>query len=212
MEKKTNWDQYYHKPFKASSITRKITAKVLLNFIKKHQTIKNINVIEIGGANSCFWEIINNDIKPLKYIIIDNNQFGLDQFAKKVENPRVKLINNDILDPEYQDEADVVFSVGLVEHFFPEDTEKAIINHFKYAGANGIIIISFPTPTLLYRIFRKLAEIMRLWMFPDERPIKLNEVIAIVERYGVVLETKILYSIIFTQAFVVVTKDNHTIV
>jgi hypothetical protein len=205
-EEKTNWTKYYSNPFKISYITRSITSNILLNYIRKHITKKEINIIEIGGANSCFYEKINNSFQVSRYVVIDNNQFGLDLLAERINDKKVKIVHNDILKPEFTDTADLVFSIGLVEHFSPDETKRAIINHFNYVDSHGIVIISFPTPTLLYRITRKLAELLGIWIFHDERPIKLDEVIPIISSYGNLLDTKIIYSIILTQAIIVVRK------
>ena len=52
-------------------------------------------------------------------------------------------------------------------------------NHFSYGilKKDGITIISFPTPTFLYRITRKICEIIGIWFFHDERPLEFEEVI-----------------------------------
>jgi hypothetical protein len=102
--------------------------------------------------------------------------------------------------------ADCVFSVGLIEHFDPEGTRKAIRTHFDLLRCGGCAIISFPTPTWLYKIARAIAEALRLWHFPDERPLSRDEVMALVRSQGTVLVEKTLWPLIFTQHFVVVRK------
>jgi len=103
-------------------------------------------------------------------------------------------------------EADVVFSVGLIEHFDPEDTRKAVHAHFDVLRPGGLLILSFPTPTLLYRITRKLIESLGMWKFPDERALTPDEVAASVEEYGDVLTTKTLWPLLLTQSLVVARK------
>jgi hypothetical protein len=74
------------------------------------------------------------------------------------------------------------------------------------------VIITFPTPTLLYRVTRGLAEMFGIWQFPDERPLKPAEVRAAVGERGEVLMTKILWPLILTQGIVVVRKHAEPIV
>jgi len=54
----------------------------------------------------------------------------------------------------------------------------AVQAHLDAAKLGGYILITFPTPTLLYRIIRKAAEILGVWKFHDERPLKAAEVIS----------------------------------
>ncbi len=65
-------------------------------------------------------------------------------------------------------QADVVFSIGLIEHFDPAGTRQAIEAHFALLKPGGYAIISYPTPTWLYRAARTLTEAAGLWKFHDE--------------------------------------------
>lgn len=205
---KTDWDRYYNKLNITASFTRKITTRVLINFIKTYITKKKFSIMEIGGANSCFYEAIEKEFSPTEYIIIDNNKLGLDIFLKRsnINKTKIKLINNNILNPLKIITADLVFSVGLIEHFSITGTRKVLLNHFKYLNKDGVLIISFPTPTFLYRIIRKIIEILKLWIFYDERPIKSDEFESVIEDKAVILKKKIIWSIFLTQAIYVLKE------
>ena len=205
---RTNWDAYYNRPFKSALIARKYTAQVLINYIKKHVGKKDFTLTEIGGANSCFYEKIAEELKPHKYIIVDNNQLGLNKFRERLGNPQeVELYNQDIFAPDPTEHTDLVFSVGLIEHFDLKGTKEAILNHLQYLKRPGTLILSFPTQTLLYQITRKLAEISGLWLFPDERPLRLNEVEQTVTSFGRIVDKKILWPLFLTQYMIVVHVD-----
>ena len=100
-------------------------------------------------------------------------------------------------------EADIVFSVGLIEHFAAEQTAHVIGRHFSCVKPGGLVVITFPTPTFLYRITRTLAESAGLWRFPDERPLQWAEVLAEVVRHGMVLTTFTNWPLALTQGVVV---------
>ncbi|MCK4650938.1 class I SAM-dependent methyltransferase [Candidatus Babeliales bacterium] len=207
--KKTDWNLYYEKPYKIALLSRRITGNLLVKFIRKYCKQPIDMIIEIGGANSCFYDLIQKEVNPSEYIIMDNNQYGLDKFSeriKKQDKNNVSLINNDILNPIKYKKVDLVFSVGLVEHFSEQGTKVAIENHFRYVKDGGIVIIGFPTPTFLYKIVRKISEVLGMWMFPDERPIKISEAIKIFNNNVIILEKKILWPILLTQAFFVARK------
>lgn len=126
----TDWDRYYQDvPFTRASCT-----------------------IEIGGANSCFLDEILEEIEPQWYHVIDSNQYsnqyGLDLLKRRPEAGGVQTTRMDVLDvcSGVVHSADVVFSVGLIAHFDPEETAKAIPAHFELLKPGGCAIISFPTP------------------------------------------------------------------
>jgi len=205
---KTDWDLYYNKTFKITSYTRQTTENLLLKLLNLFcDKIDTKNIVEMGGANSCFYEAIKTKIKPKHFHVIDNNQIGLDKFKEKVSNDKnVSFQNSDILDFKIENLYDIVFSIGLIEHFEKENTAKAIKTHFDILKKDGIAIISFPTPTLLYRFTRKICEIIGIWFFHDERPLKFDEVLNEAQKYGSILYTKINWKVILTQGFIVVKK------
>jgi hypothetical protein len=100
----------------------------------------------------------------------------------------------------------LVYSVGLIEHFDPPETRKAVLAHFQPLKRGSIVIVTFPTPTLLYRIARRLIEWAGMWQFPDERPLKPAEVLASIAECGDVLFQKTLWPLILTQHMIVARK------
>jgi SAM-dependent methyltransferase len=206
--KKTDWDGYYNKPYKFAGFTKRIITRVLLKYIQRYIPVKNnIAMMEFGGGNSCFYELFDRTFQPKAYYIVDNNQAGLDEFSRRIgKRGNTHLVNRDILDPDLKVECDIVFSVGLIEHFSVENTRKAILSHFGVLKKGGILILGFPTPTFLYKITRKISELLGLWIFHDERPLKINEVLNTVNQYGELLGKKIIWSIFLTQAMLVIKK------
>lgn len=211
MNKATNWDRYYEKPFATSTLTRRITTSKLISVIKRYTTnIKNgVKIIELGGANSCFYDALNKAFEPKLYSVLDNNIVGLDKFLQRVGNSEAtKIINVDVLSENIlkEENYDVVFSVGLIEHFSKENTKKAIRTHFDYLKDGGICIITFPTPTFLYKFVRKFLEIINVWIFHDERPLLFDEVISECEKHGEILHKSINWLTILTQGIIVMKK------
>lgn len=205
----TDWDRYYERPFKASSVTRRVTQRVLLDAIRRFapQAARGRRVLELGGANSCFFDAIRSEIRPAEYHVLDNNATGLAKFRERVgTDPAVHMHEDDLFDARLPQGFPLVFSIGLIEHFDVEGTRLAIERHFALAEPDGVVIISYPTPTWLYRLARWLAELLDLWIFHDERPLRRDEVTGTVKRCGQILYEKTVWPVIFTQRFVVATK------
>jgi hypothetical protein len=209
--KKTDWDNYYSHPYKIASYTRKVTSKKLIRLL--HQFITpdatDIRIAELGGANSCFFEAINCEFSPVKYLIVDNNLKGLEKTVERLSSSgNLEIKNEDVLKTtEISEKFDVVLSVGLIEHFSPEETRKCISAHFNYLKKRGICIITFPTPTWLYKITRKCSELLGLWIFYDERPLKTDEVANEISKHGIIRHQSITWPIFLTQGIIVAIKN-----
>lgn len=208
--KKTDWDSYYKKPYKFAGFSKRIIINALLKYIKTYAPSPDqFTIMEFGGGNSCFYELFVETFHPGAYYIVDNNQVGLDDFSRRIgKRENTYLINQDILDPDLKVECDIVFSIGLIEHFSVENTRKAILSHFSVLKRGGILILGFPTPTFLYKITRKISEILGLWIFHDERPLKIDEVLDTVDQHGELLGKRIIWPIFLTQAMLVIKKKD----
>jgi cyclopropane fatty-acyl-phospholipid synthase-like methyltransferase len=164
--------------------------------------------MEFGGANSCFVDSIVQALSPSAYHVVDTNQHGLDLLEQRRAQLSTNLITHkdDCRSVSPTVAADVTFSVGLVEHFAPEDTRKAILSHFDATRPGGWVLISFPTPTWLYRTARSVVSALGLWRFPDERPLDRDEVVRTVSERGELVFETVLWPLIFTQHLVLAKK------
>jgi SAM-dependent methyltransferase len=206
----TDWNQYYRSVPATATITRKYTTAVLLSMMRRFgvpSEASGLSIVEIGGANGCFIDSILAGIGVQRYDVIDTNEFGLSLLARRFGNTgRVGLFRENVLDLSYDRQADLVFSVGLVEHFTAAETRQAVLAHFDVLRPGGTLILTFPTPTLLYRATRKLIEMCGMWKFPDERPLEPGEVLASIRERGEILYCRTLWPQILTQYLVVVRK------
>lgn len=203
----TDWDSYYARPYKTASLTRKHTASVLVGLMRKNNGA-GASILEFGGANSCFIDQILGEVRPARYDVVDNNQLGLDLLKSRYPgDDRVSVRQGDALaisEPERL--YDIVYSVGLIEHFDPAGTARVVATHFRYLRPGGTAIITFPTPTWLYRAVRGLAEITSNWIFHDERPLRLPEFERAVAGLGEIESARILWPLVLTQYCVEVRK------
>lgn len=205
--KKTNWNDYYKNPSRFASLTRKITEKKILNYIYMFVTGSDFSIQEMGGANSCFLLSILKKFPNCNFTIIDNNYVGIELSKKNfAKYTNVKVKNLDILNSDNSIYTDVVLSVGLIEHFNVFDTAKMIKKHFTATKSNGMVIITYPTPTYSYIITRKILEFFSLWQFHDERALTQEEVEIEALKYGKIIAHKINRLIPLTQGILVCIK------
>jgi hypothetical protein len=159
---------------------------------------------ELGGADSCFYEQLVRGLRPRAYHAIDKFEPGLDRLWQRRE-PGLETVlhHHDILLSLPRLAADVVFSVGLIEHVASKDLARAVRAHFDLVSPQGVVIMSFPTPTWLYNASRFVAESMRLWKFHDEKPLTMAQVVPLLEGIGEATHISIIWPIFFTQAVLV---------
>ena len=147
----------------------------LLSFIEKYAN-NSCDIIELGGGNSCFAQDLVDKCKVNieSYSIVDNCSVAVERFIMMRLSGEAYLadLTSDSVLTEIDKEYDVVFSVGLIEHFRGLDIEKIIANHFQLCKTGGMVLISVPTPTVQYCFIRKCMEILKVWQFPDEKPIQ----------------------------------------
>ncbi len=207
----TDWDSYYTRIPATARLTRRYTTARLLEAIERYVTPGSpggrISIVEIGGANSCFVDPILAKVPCGSYDVVDTNEFGLSLLARRTGlSDVVKLHQQSVLALSLDNPADLVFSVGLVEHFDPGKTREAILAHFQALRPGGIAIITFPRPTVLYRVSRRLIEMAGMWRFFDERPLDPEEVIAAVRESGEVMHQQTLWPLFLTQQLIVARK------
>lgn len=209
-QKPTDWDQYYKKTVSSAKFTRKISENKIVKLMQDHQIGLEVppEIAELGGANSCFIDGILERVNPLQYDAYDNNNYGLNLLSEKFsDSNRVgACLENALNLTQVAKRYDIVFSVGLIEHFDEQNTRKCIESHFEICKPGGIVLITFPHPTILYRFIRYVAEITKNWDFPDERPLSFEEVLGTACQDGEVIHKSINWMIGLTQGYIVCRK------
>ena len=207
---RTDWEDYYRRPALFAPFTRRITAFKLLSIVDSFVSgISVRRIAELGAGNSAFMRRLLARHPDVHYTGIDSNALGLQLLAQQLPgDPRLTTILNDVLDPVADPVgADLVFSTGLIEHFDPSGTAAAIASHFEHARPGGLVVITYPVPTWLYRMIRAAAERFGTWMFPDERPLHHDEVVAEAKRHGEVLKVTMNWAILLTQGILVARRS-----
>jgi len=207
---RTDWDDYYSRPYKAAGLTRRITANLLVRLMREHLdgSGKASTVLELGGANSCFVDALRKALAPREYHIVDNNRVGLSLSRERVDPGEAVFVHEaDLLTQDLPLHADVTFSVGLIEHFDVAGTARLIDRHFDATRDGGLVIVTFPTATWLYRVIRRIAEFLRIWIFFDERPLSEAEVMAAGSRHGRLLHSRLNWAIGLTQRVMVFRRE-----
>lgn len=200
----TDWNAYYEKRPGLARFTRRVTERALIDCLQRYSVPRPV-LAELGGAASCVFDAIRERLVPREYHVVDNNELGLRLLTQRVGEQAIVHKGN-VLELDLALQVDTVVSLGLIEHFDVEGTRKVLMAHLRLLKPNGIAVISFPTPTLLYRTTRAVAELAGKWIFHDERPLWTKEVAAAVADHGEVLHERLVWPIFLTQTMLVIRK------
>lgn len=121
---------------------------------------------------------------------------------EKYGSTATTAVEADLLSAPCLPKGDLVFSVGLIEHFDADSTAKVIKAHFDAVTPGGMVLMTYPTPRVGYVPIRRLAELFRVWRFHDERPLLMKEVGAVVSSYGSIVNTRLNWFIGLSQEIV----------
>jgi hypothetical protein len=206
LKQKTDWHQYYKRPYPLAPVSRGFLTAHLTHCLKKYlPRRKNLIIAELGGANSFIYPALRSLLHPAEYHIFDNHP-SLDRLPK---DKSLYFHHANILNFDHTLSADLTFSIGLIEHFSVDDMQKVIEAHTKLLKPEGISVISFPTPTWPYKAVRRLSEMFGSWIFHDERALTTQEVVSMASQQSTVLNCQIIWPMVLTQAVLAIKKTNN---
>lgn len=212
--KTTDWKAYYKNRTVIQNVQPGCVPKIFFLFFVQTVWAESAEVkkiIELGGGNSALYTYIRKFFPHARIILIDKEEFNEVSFREQSSNDTQLECNvEDILtqQPKGSASADLVFSIGLIEHFSRKDTAVMIKRHFEHCRPGGMVLISFPTPTFRYRVVRSLMENFNLWLFHDERPLQILEVASEMNRYGTKIDERLDSRMGLTQKIFLYKKFN----
>ena len=209
-KKQTDWDRYYRAPAPTAFLLRRITSGRLISALERTGLLPPADgfAVELGGGGSSFALRLADRFRFAEYGVIDSNPCGLALFLDRPFLCKRRSKLGSVFEPLPDWKADLVFSAGLIEHFTPEDTARVVRAHFELAKPGGAVAILFPENTRLYRFVRRILEFLKLWAFPDERPLEPEEVIRAAGCEPCVSEG--IRIILLTQRLLVFQRKNET--
>jgi len=192
--KRTDWAKYdYSESFWNKIFLNKVW-KGYLKLLSGVKLRKGLKILELGSGTGFNSLRLAKEYGASKVILVDFNQEALDSARKRFNDAgvKVKLVKKNVLDFKSTEKFDLVHSQGLIEHFQGSDLQKIINNHLRLTKRKGHIVLFYPTNQGMYSFVRRIAELMNLWIFTDEVPLKKNQVMELTKNVELLKSNKII--------------------
>jgi len=175
------WNKYWKKDTKLRSCNL-----IVIDIIRK---LKVNNIIEIGAGSGV--DIVELHNSNFNVIYSDFSEIALKKFKNR--HPYIKAVKCDVRNLHFANNSfDLVFSLGLLEHFNDEDRKKAINEMFRIS--KRYVLIDVPQKFSPVVIYKKLLIFLNRWPFGKEMEFSYSQLVKdimrvikdvrIVERYG----------------------------
>ena len=148
---------------------------------------KGKKILEIGcgtGVNSILMASAG-----AKVSVMDFSKEALDVVKKLAGNLNIEYMHMDMFTSDIENEFDVVHSEGVVEHYLMPRRQEVLDIHTKAVKKGGKVLIIVPNARCVpYRIGKRVADRLGLWIYGNEYPYTERELIHRMKRSGLVYE------------------------
>lgn len=154
-DEKKIWDRYFKEALKGEGQEHQRNYWWLLSDLdtfkvcsKYLPTDKNLTILEAGcGSGGTSIELLSRH-KIEKLTLFDISEYAL-EFAKKNTpekfSDKVDYIQGSVLNMPFKDNCfDMVWNVGLIEHYRPEMIKTIVKEMFRVTKPGGVVIIAIP--------------------------------------------------------------------
>jgi SAM-dependent methyltransferase len=141
------WDEYWQSSQLPVEITKgaQTTTDAILKVIDRFLVSNSrLSVLEVGGAPGGYlahvWRQFGHEV-----CVLDNSPVGIDLTRRNFKLLGIpgRVLEGDLFKPEATaPKFDVVFSLGLIEHF--DDTHAVVAAHLDYLKPGGTLIVGCP--------------------------------------------------------------------
>lgn len=133
---------------------------------------KEGRTLELGSGTAQLTLMVAPHIKEAVGLDISSEGLAIANREKaRLNVPNATFVKADVQDVPFNNEFDVVWSAGLIEHFFDHDID-IVKQHLKATKPGGVVVMSVPYAYSLHSLHYALtrpALLRRFWPWSQER-------------------------------------------
>lgn len=149
---------------------RKGMKRLLINF-----DIESPNILELGAGTGKDSEWLIRKFGG-RVTLVDNCDYAISKSRRYLRRKKFNAayLKSHIEDIKFKNRYDLVFSVGLVEHFYNKELYNIFKKHIDASKKGGYAMIFVPNNALIYRFYRRLLTSLKLWIW-DEKSFNISD-------------------------------------
>lgn len=173
MQHEKVWDEVWQTAAAGKVITslRGYSSSLLRNLITPHIR-ENSRVLELGCGTATLLLSLAPHVREVVGLDISSEGLKIAQWHQAKQGvTNATFAKADCQDVPFENEFDVVYSAGLIEHFFEKDV-TIVAQHLKAAKTGGRIVMSVPYAYTLHGLHYLLTRpkfTRRFWPWSQER-------------------------------------------
>ncbi len=182
---KETWDKLWKNQNKNKSMFDKVLwtlrhnySKAYANNIKSQLTSEPKKILEIGCGTATTLYYLKKIYPKAECFGVDISEEAL-KMAREL-NPEGKFEVGNAFNLQFKEEFDLVYSVGLLEHFSREDATKIYNEHKKAAKTGGLVSIIVPAKFSFINLARIISG--KNWPFGYEDPFSRQDIKTLFEK------------------------------
>lgn len=178
------WDNIWGEDEIYSSSKYRKMANVKVQRVTFDSTINNSVILEIGCGDGVVLEEFDRLYKNNELIGVDISEFAIQRAIEKNTASISYKVSDARTLPIESEKCDVVYSIGLIEHFNTEDLEKVLSEKKRVLKHGGKLVLMVPNKLSFGRIQRKILKKLGKWSFGYQTEFSPTELISMLENEG----------------------------
>ena len=141
----TDWAGFYKNQGTARKLSALLGIRSILRSLVRNARSRLKIIIELGGANTPFYEPLRKRYPEAEIITLDREANTDTKYLQKTSGDiHLQRITIDILQDSLPEHligcSDCVLSTGLIEHFSPENKAKMIRRHLEWCRPGALCL------------------------------------------------------------------------
>lgn len=169
------WDGLWDRTFLTSGLRRFIPKfeellhiyhRMKINSLLGKMNFEKGQILELGCGSGMNSVNLLKDYSFEKATLVDFSKSALEIARKNTKDYDVHLVNSDIFDLDLDKTFDLVFSIGLIEHFTGKRRSQAIAVHRRFVKNDGLLMIIVPKKGFFSRLLELINKVQGYKEYP----------------------------------------------